>query len=291
MDFLLGDGPLPQSALSITLLIAIFLILSAIEYIWVTLNVMTLYKTTLIENTVTSAGSPIEIIQDPASSKAKTIFLSDNERSGIEFSYSFFLYVSPDTFINNTTKYKHIFHKGYKTAYPLLGPGVFMKNDENTMIIHMNSFQDWRKNVEIPNIPVDKWFHCALVFRKTALEVYINGNLTKKMAFPNGDLPYQNFGNIYAFSRQTVTETRIPGGATDAGNFEIERQIDGRLSRLNYFRYALGFAEIQMLMNEGPSSKMEEDSGMTRVPPYLQDAWWTTSYEPPKTVYLNTSPE
>lgn len=289
MDFILGDGPVPQLLLVVVFLIVIFLVLAALEYLWITFNVMTLYKTPLIENTVTSAGSPIEIIQDPSSSKAKTIYLSDNERSGIEFSYTFFLYVSPDTFDGEatTTVYKHIFHKGYKTAYPLLGPGVFMKNNDNTMVIHMNSFTNWRKSVDIPNIPVDKWFHCALVFKKAALEVYINGNLTKKMPFSGGDIPYQNFGNIYVFSRQRPTKNsnidalkviNPTTGDLEKKDFRIEQQIDGRLSRLNYFRYALGFAEIQMLMNEGPSSKMEADDGMTRVPPYLQDAWWTTTY-------------
>jgi hypothetical protein len=261
-------------------LIIQFFLLSAIEYVYLTSTAMTSYKTALIENTVASSGSPIDIPQDPKNAKAKTIYLSDNERSGIEFSYSFFLYVNPDTFDGSasTTTYKHIFHKGYKSAYPLLGPGVFMKSNENTMVVHMNSFNDWRKCVEIPNIPVDKWFHVALVFRKSAMEVYINGNLSKKMPFQGGDVPYQNFGNVYVFNRETKTWPAMPGKATDAGPFAVSRQMDGRISRLNYFRYAIGFAEIRELIREEPSSKMEADSGMNRVPPYLQDAWWTTTY-------------
>ena len=281
MDFLLGDGILPQLLLVTLLIIVVFFILAAIEYVYTSIYAMSLYKTTLIENTVSSSGTPIEIIQDPASKKAITVYLSDNERTGIEFSYSFFLFVSPDTFTNNTSQYLHIFHKGYKKAYPLLGPGVFMKSDTNTMVIHMNSFSDWRKHVEIPNIPVDKWLHCAIVFRNSALEVYINGNLSKKMPFADGDLPYQNIGNVTVFSRQ-VTSITASIDALNVGStktpFNVNRQMQGKISRLNYFRYAIGFSEIQVLVNEGPSSSMETDDSFGRIPPYLQDSWWTTSY-------------
>jgi len=53
--------------------------------------------------------------------------------------------------------------------------------------------------------------------------------------------------------------------------------MKGMLSRLTYFNYALTYAEIQMLMNEGPSSKMDS-SLMSDVPPYLADTWWSNSY-------------
>ena len=45
---------------------------------------------------------------------------------------------------------------------------------------------------------------------------------------------------------------------------------------LTYFNYALTYGEIQQLMNEGPSTEMDES--VTRdVPPYLADTWWSQS--------------
>jgi hypothetical protein len=54
--------------------------------------------------------------------------------------------------------------------------------------------------------------------------------------------------------------------------------MKGMISRLNYFSYALCYAEIQQLMNEGPSSKIESALTVTNIPPYLDDTWWTQGY-------------
>jgi hypothetical protein len=51
--------------------------------------------------------------------------------------------------------------------------------------------------------------------------------------------------------------------------------MKGQLSRLNYFSYALCYAEIQQLMNEGPSSKLESAVSTGNIPPYLDDTWWS----------------
>ena len=51
--------------------------------------------------------------------------------------------------------------------------------------------------------------------------------------------------------------------------------MKGNLSRLEYFSYALCYAEIQQLMNKGPSSKSDTGSNTTDIPPYLDDTWWS----------------
>jgi hypothetical protein len=50
------------------------------------------------------------------------------------------------------------------------------------------------------------------------------------------------------------------------------------MSNLTYFSYALGYAEIQQLMNEGPSTKMATATDTGDIPPYLDDTWWTQGY-------------
>jgi hypothetical protein len=206
---------------------------------------------------------------------AKTANISDNERSGIEFSYSFYLYVHPSTF-RQELGLLHIFHKGYSTQFPLLAPGVYMRSDTNTLRIYMNSFKTWNNFVEVDNFPVQKWVHVVVVCKNSALEVFINGNLSRKMSF-DGYSPYQNYQDVCCFSNRILhlTQTKVP--SVDDTGFDVFGVMKGMLSRLNYFNYALCYAEIQKLMNEGPSTEM--DSGiMNNIPPYLDDTWWAKGY-------------
>jgi hypothetical protein len=45
------------------------------------------------------------------------------------------------------------------------------------------------------------------------------------------------------------------------------------LSRMRYYNYAISYSEIQALVDEGPSNKVDA-ADMGGVPPYLTDNWW-----------------
>ena len=64
---------------------------------------------TLLDYTASSEESGIVVRQDPKYSDAIPIGLSVNERTGIEFSYSFYLFVNPSTFSGDQVL-KHVFH-------------------------------------------------------------------------------------------------------------------------------------------------------------------------------------
>jgi hypothetical protein len=66
--------------------------------------------------------------------------------------------------------------------------------------------------------------------------------------------------------------------SVDENGFTVFGALKGMLSRLTYFSYALSYAEIQQLMNEGPSSKMDSGLNTANMPPYLDDTWWTQGY-------------
>ncbi len=214
------------------------------------------------------------------------IGLSVNERTGIEFAYSFFLYVYPATFSGDATL-KHVFHKGFGCPWPLMGPGVFIKGDTNTMRVFMNTYRNPYTYADIKNIPVQKWFHVVLNCYKGGLDIFINGSLANRISF-EGTLPYQNFGDLYIFSNAHYNSFRgscipaIGGGsgsddcnaAVNGEDFLIDGTFKGYLSNLIYARYALSVGEIQTLMNAGPSSKKREKRLDT--PPYLADDWWAS---------------
>ena len=229
----------------------------------------------LVPETVTAEDEMITIIQNPLDKKSKTIPVSDNERTGVEFTYSFYLYVNPSTFSGKDVL-KHVFHKGYQVPFPLMGPGVFIKGDTNAMRVVMNTYKNPYTYLDIENIPVRKWFHCVVLCRKNSLEVYINGNLRKKLAF-EGTLPYQNFQNLILFDDNINMTLYKSQYVTLKENIVFEKAFRGNLSNLVYLPYAASFTEIQGLMNLGVSSQTRKKTADT--PPYLVDTYWTTSYQ------------
>jgi hypothetical protein len=209
---------------------------------------------------------------NPNTKGAKPVHLSNNERSGIEFSYTFYLNVHPAAF-RQEYGLTHIFHKGFSQQFPLLAPGVYMRSDTNTLRVYINSYKTWNNYVEVENIPVGKWVHIAIVCKDKAFEVYVNGNLARRMSF-DGYAPYQNFEDICCFSQRRITMKQSLVPSVDANGFDVFGAMKGMLSRLSYFSYALCYAEIQQLMNEGPSTKMDSAATSTNLPPYLDDTWW-----------------
>ena len=269
------SGILQQVLMSLVWVFLVYLGLILVELIYKYIDRLSINRTVLMPNTYITDDKSIVISQNPNVPGSKTIHLSDNERSGVEFSYSFYLYVHPSTF-RQELGLLHIFHKGYSSQFPLLAPGVYMRSDTNILRIYMNTFKTWNNFIEVDNFPIQKWVHVAIVCKNSALEVFINGNLSRKMSF-DGYAPYQNYQDIVCFSNRilSLTQTQIP--SADPTGHNVFGVMKGMLSRLNYFNYALCYAEIQTLMNEGPSSKM--DSGiMNNVPPYLDDTWWAQGY-------------
>jgi hypothetical protein len=269
------SGMVQQMLMSIVWVFLTYLALIFVELIYKYINRLSINRTVLLPKTYITDDKSVNVPQNPNVIGAKTANISDNERSGIEFSYSFYLYVHPSTF-RQEEGLLHIFHKGYSNQFPLLAPGVYMRSETNTLRVYMNSFKTWNNFVEVDNFPVQKWVHVVIVCKNSALEIFINGNLSRKMSF-DGYSPYQNYQDVCCFSNRILHLTQAKVPSVDEDGFHVFGVMKGMLSRLNYFNYALCYAEIQKLMNEGPSTEM--DSGiMNNVPPYLDDTWWAQGY-------------
>lgn len=229
-----------------------------------------------------SGTKTIVIRQDPKNPNSIPLPLSENQLTGIEFSYSSFIYISDDT-DDGTAGWKNIFYKGYESGpFPLCGPGVFVNTASNTLRIIMNTYDKWFNVVDVPQIPFNKWFHLVISVRNNTLEIYINGNLANKKSFA-GTLPYQNYGPLVLFSNTKTnpntfaiktTETSSYYGIPPGEDFVIKGKFSGYISNLMYYSYALSYSEIQGGLNVGPSKNFDQSS-MDR-PPYLIDSWWTS---------------
>jgi hypothetical protein len=230
---------------------------------------------TIIDYTANSEEKTIVIHQDPSKyADAKTIGLSVNERTGIEFAYAFHIFVLPQTFSDAAT-FKHVFHKGFACPWPLMGPGVFIHGATNTMRVFMNTYKNPFTYADVQNIPVKKWFHVALNCSKGGLDIFVNGNLANRIVFDN-TLPYQNFQDLILFSNMHIGSL-LGSGIPSLNNedFRLDGSFRGFLSNMVYARYSLSFNEIQAHMNAGPSSKINE-AAMDK-PPYFADDWWSRS--------------
>jgi hypothetical protein len=266
-------GIVSQVLFGLALVVGLYLVLLFIEIIYKYVNRLSMSRTDLLPYTYNIDDKSINIPQNPNVKGSKPVNLSNNERSGIEFTYSFYLNVSPTAF-KQEYGLSHIFHKGYSQQFPLLAPGVYMRSDTNTLRVYMNTYKTWNNYVEVENIPIGKWVHIAIVVNESSLEVYINGNLAKKLPF-EGYTPYQNFEDICCFSQRRITMKQSIVPSVDENGFDVFGCMKGQLSRLTYFSYALCYAEIQQLMNEGPSSKLESALNTGNIPPYLDDTWWS----------------
>jgi hypothetical protein len=278
IGYVAGPGLIPQILLTIIVLLTLFAIISLVETVVDSVKRFSRQTTVLFRDTTTSG----QVIVQKPNYGTPLIYNSENEMNGMEFSYSMHLFISPETFEgrgNNTCggrtgkAFKHIFHKGSKDGFPLLAPGLFVDGKVNTLRLYMNSSTRWDNYVEIPNVPVGKWFHLVIILKGKYLDAYVNGNVTKRHQFAT--VPKLNFGNIYVMS-QVRLPMQSAGAPKDLG-ITVDGPMKGMLSRLKYFAYALNYSQIDELYREGPSKTIVSNS-FSEIPPYFRDDWWTTRY-------------
>jgi len=279
-------GIVAEIVLGIVVILILYITLAVGEFFYNNLSTMWRDRVELFPDTYSSGSKMYTAIQNPSNSNAKTIWFSDNQRSGVEFSFSLFINIASSTFTNGDHSLYHIMHKGYSNPFPLMQPGIFCWGDSNKLRVYVNCYDTWNNYVEIENIPVDKWFHFTLSCKGNTMYIYINGNLKKKMASSNNTPPYQNFGNVYLFNSRTTSLSksitlsleRDPEFLLLQGNTNVNfnGSAKGQVSRVYYFGYALTYTEIQTLINMGPAPVTVS----TDLDAKLSDTWWVNNQGP-----------
>jgi hypothetical protein len=195
--------------------------------------------------------------QDPSSNGAVTIYRSDNATDGIEFTWSVWLFIS-NLYSGNTGTYKHIFSKGNSNLqengliYPNNAPGLYIAPNSNTLVVLMNTFNVINEEIQIPDIPINKWVNVIIRCQSTTLDVYINGTIARSINLVG--VPKQNYGDVYV---------AMNGGFT------------GYISNLWYYNYALGTAAIQRIASNGPNTKLIGTNGInSNLYNYLSLRWF-----------------
>lgn len=193
------------------------------------------------------------IPQDPNNSHSIPIIRSNNERGGIEFTWTVWLYIDDLEYKNGQRR--HVFHKGSDwdsnqgKAYPNNGPGLYIHPNRNTFIIAMNTFQDVVEEVEVNDFPLNKWINVAIRQRGNIMDVFINGEIVLRHVFDS--VPKQNYGKVFV---------NMNGG------------FSGNLSDLWYHDYALSGTQLMGIVENGPDLTNKEQQ--SSKPPYLSLQWY-----------------
>jgi hypothetical protein len=208
-----------------------------------------------IINGMVDAKQTIIVPQDPNASGAKPINRSVNGPDGIEFTWSVWVFID-DT---PSSMYRHVFSKGNANVVPETGlnfpnnaPGLYITPNTNALKVIMNTYNDINEEVIINDIPLNKWVNVIIRCKNTALDIYINGTITKSMELSG--VPKQNYGDV---------------------NIALNGGFSGYISNLWYYDYALGTAAIYNLVKNGPNTKMVGSSAMNmKNPNYLSVRWF-----------------
>jgi Concanavalin A-like lectin/glucanases superfamily len=252
-DFMNSNSIIARVAFVLIVLIAFVIILQVCIPIIAKLSGPSSF--TKLINGMVDGSQLIVIQQDPNTSGAITVNRSVDGPSGIEFTWSFWLFIENKF----SSIFRHIFHKGNDSIVPETGlnfpnnaPGVYLAPGTNTLTIIMNTYNEINDEVSIPDLPLNKWVSVIIRCRNTELDIYINGTIAKSLDLTG--VPKQNYGNVYIGMN---------------GGFE------GNLSNLWYYSYALGTAAIYNLVKNGPNTKAAGSSPQNmKTTNYLSTRWF-----------------
>ena len=191
----------------------------------------------------------IIVSQDPNNSNSITIYRSNNEDKGIEFTWTVWLHI--DELPTGAAKFA-IFSKGNGTSQNSPTMTLVKGTDitgTGTINITMDTVVPETDGnvVSIKNIPIGRWFNVAVRMQNKVMDIYVNGVVANRRVFAN--VPKQNYADVQV------------GGFT------------GNLSDLRYFNTALNVFQINSLTMAGPDLTTASASADSRFD-YLSSSWY-----------------
>ena len=222
-------------------------------------------KTPYVVHGLLNGTNALVVSQDPALTDSVSIVRSNNENTGIEFSWSVWLILSNNSSENKL--YQNIFNKGdsvYSNGISQVnnGPGLYLSsliNNENNLHVVMDTVDPsvGPATIDITGVPFNKWFHVTIRLENKILDVYMNGTVAHRYNMKS--VPKQNYNEI---------------NICQNGGF------NGQLSNLRYYNYALSAFEINNIVLKGPNLKMNKlDSNnyfSWNHPYFLSNTWYTS---------------
>jgi len=244
---------------------------------------MSASRTPFLVKGVRGGSRPKTVSQDPKVNSSRVILRSNNEGTGIEYTWSTWLRIDslPTGGNGSTTRsYSHIFNKGAgdaiaeDSASGAAEAGVIKVNNSPGLYVSKNlsatdqsanqlyfvqdvvapvtGQQNNKTTLTITNIPIAKWFHVAFRLKNKVLDSYVNGQINSRVQMDY--IPKQNYDDVFI--------------ANNGG-------FSGQISDLRYFDYALTIFELNSIVNQGPNLSINDDtSGDVGQYDYLSRLWY-----------------
>ena len=215
----------------------------------------------LVEGQLSGTEMKKTIKQNPKDADSVLIRRSNNESSGMEFTWSTWIKID-ELNTENSEVHQHIFHKGVNDfdekgiAKINNAPGLYIKNIKTdnstntaTLKIIMSTTEAGSSDfIEIDDIPLKNWVNVIIRMQNTTLDVYINGTVAGRLNLR--EVPLQNYYDVHTGQNGAFT---------------------GKISNLRYYDNALNIFEITKIVAAGPNTDAAKDS------PKLQDNYFYLS--------------
>lgn len=120
----------------------------------------------------------------------------------------------------------------------------------------MNTFNNIVEEVEVNDIPLNKWILLGIRVEDNKMDVYVNGTIVLRHVFKS--VPKQNYGDVYV---------------------NMNSGFNGLMSDLWYHDRALSGTEIEQIVEAGPDLTMEDS--MNVFPHYLSLNWFFENDQAP----------
>lgn len=223
-------------------------------------------KVVLVKGLLEGSSSTI-ISQDPNIQNSITILRSNNEKDGIEFTWSTWLYLNgfagqagETPITSNDSMYVHVFNKGNTTigndgiVTPNNAPGLYLKSNYLGFRVVLDSFEEPQQvKIDVDDLPMTKWMNIIIRIQDQNCDVYVNGRLVKRQVIKQ--VIKQNYDNV---------------------NVCLNGGFSGYLSNLTYFNSAISVVEIQNVIASGPdTTPVSKSLDLSQTKPrYLADSWY-----------------
>jgi hypothetical protein len=246
----------------------VFLIMVIIVFVilfYIVVSLMSYFSTPsnnplLIKGQMNGNNGQTVVPQNPANKSAKTVQRSNNQSTGIEFTWGVWLqYTGQSTSgqpAGSKIVYSPVFVKGDCSISSTPGtfcsvnngPGVyFYVTDTIHLAVLMDTVaspasqmtpQSSPQIIDIPNLPHKQYFHLGIRCQGTNIDTYVNGTIIKRQNL--GNVPKQNFYDIFVCPKDG---------------------FPGYLSNLQYFNRALSVVEMNTLYQSGPNTTQAIQTG------------------------------
>jgi hypothetical protein len=293
-----------------------FLVLLALGILFLTYLTSPQSNPYLIQGMI-DGNTPMTITQNPSDNGSIFIQKSNNQSTGIEFTWSFWIYVSD---LDLTTKYQHVFNKGDTDftnnglASVNNGPGVYL-NTTNTNAYNATNnpggttgkASGYNTPTENPRMRSNQGTPNPTISKKTCtsdsvlndnpnllcqmyivMDTVVAGDTNNSISIDN--IPIRKWVHVAIRMENSILDVYINGTIENrllmdnvpkqnSYNVNICNNggFSGNLSNFRYFNYALNVFDINSIVSWGPNLTLVNSPMNSNYYYYLSRNWYKYS--------------